>query len=86
MAAQEWTMAQAKRDFENGHLVGVEFATAFGEPGWCLILTGSGLAGRGGLVDARSHKTRVFKTLDAAVSAAREIGFEVVALTVKRIG
>ena len=83
MADKSWTMAQAKRDFENGFLVGVEFVPAFGEPGWCFILTGAGTAGRGRFVDARNHETRVFKTLDAAVSAAREIGFQVQGLTLK---
>lgn len=82
-----YTMAQAKRDFERGLLVGFEVRfisskTPYGttEQGWILTLEASktveGYLGfLGDLVDARSKEERVFKTLDAAISAARQIGF-----------
>lgn len=77
----KWTMAQAKRDFEIGYLSGVRFwrSIADGEP-WTVGLEGG--SARGHLVDARSKQVREFKTLDAAIRAAEEIGFEVKALTI----
>lgn len=74
-----WTMAQAKRDFEIGYLSGFTFwrSVAEGQP-WTVGLRGGTASGH--LVDARTKTTREFKTLDAAVRAVEEIGFECKAL------
>ncbi len=73
--AVDWTMAQAKRDFENGLFRA--FTIDRSMAGWCVALQGSGKIGEGWLLDARRKEPRVFKTLDAAVAALSEIGFEV---------
>jgi len=79
------TMAQAKRDFGIGYLRGFsilrDVADMSGNPrGWNLDL--EDINGRRGfLVDARTKTVRVFKTLDAAVAALEEIGFQVNGLT-----
>lgn len=74
------TMAQAKRDFEIGYLRSFfilrDVADGAGFRGWNLDL--EDINGRRGfLVDARTKSVRVFKTLDAVVSALEEIGFQV---------
>ncbi len=69
------TMSQAKRDFSIGYLTEWRIERAIIGSGWRLFL-GSG-NGAGWLVDARSKEPRLFKTLDAVVSALTEIGFEV---------
>ena len=68
------TLKQAKRDFQVGFLTVFRIDSVVGG-GWSVYL-GTGNAA-GWLVDARSHQPRVFKTLDAAVVALREIGFAV---------
>ncbi len=75
----QWTMAEAKKDYERGLLTGYEFndgstATA---PEWNLSFMTSMTCGCGVLVDARTKQTRAFRTLDAAVAAARAVGFQV---------
>lgn len=70
-----YTMAQAKRDFHMGYLKGFELERFVLNPGWVVYLSNG--AKYDVLVDARSHGIRHFKTLDAAVSALSEIGFEV---------
>jgi len=79
-----WTMAQAKRDFEIGYLTGFCFyrSVAAGEP-WTIGLSGG--SARGHLVDARTKSVREFKSLDAAVRAVEEVGFECKALMVGRL-
>ena len=70
------TMAQAKRDFQAAYLKGF-YVVADIVPG-CWNLDIEDINGRRGfLVDARTKEPRSFKTLDAAVSALREIGFDV---------
>lgn len=72
----QWTMAQAKRDFAAGYLQGFELANLGPMlKAWVVRLDGN--AGTGELVDARSKEPREFKTLDAAVRAAEEVGFRV---------
>lgn len=71
----DWTMAQAKRDFENGLLRSFQIDRSM--LGWCVALQGIGKIGSGWLLDARRKEPRVFKTVDAAVAALCEIGFEV---------
>lgn len=83
------TMAQAKRDFERGILThawitSLEFSEIAG-PAWIVLLEGSGLGGKGWLLDARHGKPRQFKTLDAAASAIRQIGFKVESLRVGQV-
>jgi hypothetical protein len=75
------TMAQAKRDFGIGYLRSFTILRdvndlSLASPGWNLDLEDMN-GRRGFLVDARTKTVRVFKTLDAAVSALEEIGFQV---------
>lgn len=77
----EWTMAQAKRDFSIGYLTAFCFwRSDIDSQGWTVGLSGG--SARGHLVDARSKQVRVFRSLDAAVRAVEEIGFECKALVV----
>lgn len=71
----QWTMLHAKRDFEIGYLTwyGVERAPL--GLGWNVVLKAG--TNFGCLIDARALEARVFKTLDAAVSAIEQIGFKV---------
>lgn len=74
-----YSMAQAKRAFEMGYLRLVEVKrwdlTTGGRGGWFVWL-GRGNAA-GWLVDARDKEPRMFKSLDAAVSALEQVGFRV---------
>lgn len=74
-----WTMAEAKKDFERGLLTGYEFndGSTATETEWNLSLLTSMTCGCGVLVDARTKQPRAFRTLDAAVAAARAVGFRV---------
>lgn len=74
------TLGQAKRDFELGALKACSIHRAPFLPGWFLTLMYNGVPVH--LVDARGKTPRVFKTLDAAVAAAEQIGFKVEGLTV----
>jgi len=77
--AKTWTMAQAKSDFERGLLKGAEmyFFDALGECHYTVSFVSSlPLDGSGALVDARTGNTREFKTMDAAHSAVRQVGFK----------
>jgi hypothetical protein len=78
MMIDQWTMAQAKRDFMIGYLESYEIERAFIGQGWVVRFKGG--TNRGPLVDARSHEARIFKTLDAAVVAIEQVGFRVDAL------
>lgn len=69
------TMAQAKRDFAIGYLTVYRVTRLPMSREWGLQL-GEG-NGRGWLIDARTGAGRAFKTLDAAISALEQIGFEV---------
>lgn len=70
------TMAIAKHDFKIGYLTTFELVRPFLDNAhWCISL-GQGMS-QGMLVDARTKEVRQFKTLDAAVNALEEIGFEV---------
>lgn len=77
------TMAEAKRDFQGAYLR-TFYVLADLEPG-CWNLDLEDINGRRGfLVDARTRQPRSFKTADAAITAANEIGFEVKALALCR--
>lgn len=69
------TVAHAKRNFEFGVLKGFSIDVTIG--GWLVVLDQAGYSIRLPLLDARNHQPRVFKTLDAAVSAAASVGFNV---------
>ena len=72
----KYTMDQAKRDHQLGYLVGYEFhRQPIDRSGWSVLLSDG--TNTGMLADARTKTTRVFKTLDAAVSAVEQIGFSV---------
>lgn len=74
------TMAEAKRDFDNGVLRCYRIVLTMGVKTVELeYLTRAGI-GTDTLDDARTKKTRQFKTWDAAVSALEQIGFQVNAL------
>lgn len=76
---KNWTMAEAKADFERGLLKGcsIYFHDVMGLERYTVSLDAAlALEGSGDLVDARTHKVREFKTMDAAHSAIRQIGFE----------
>lgn len=75
----DWTMLQAKRDFELGYLVGWQIERVSLGEGWHVALRG--VKNRGHLIDVRSRTPRTFKTLDAAVSALTQAGFRVEGLT-----
>lgn len=76
----EITMAQAKRDFENGLIIGAEIVQPGMSAGvWCVAVRmakGCVHSGLVWLVDARTHEVREFRTLDAAFSALEQIGFK----------
>lgn len=72
----DYTMAQAKRDFEMGYLADYHIQRVILGSGWWVWLKSDGMAA-GPLVDARTKKAREFKTLDAAVSAIESVGFKV---------
>jgi hypothetical protein len=69
------TLAQAKAFFEAGFLSGY-LIVRHPDGGWFVDLGKSGC-----IVDARTKTRRIFKSLDAAVSALEQIGFQVDALT-----
>lgn len=73
----DYTMAQAKRDFDRGYLLGFELQRVPMGAGWGLNLfeKGDGLRIGHQLVDARTKRVRFFKTADAAIRAAEQIGF-----------
>lgn len=74
------TMAQAKRDFQIGYLTTFDIeAVPMSQSEWCLILKGGSL--RAVLHDAKGKAPRHFKTLDAVIAAATDIGFKVQGLT-----
>lgn len=74
-----WTMAQAKRDFSIGYLTAFDIVRNKLAGGWHVVLRGGSAIGP--LLDVRSKGPRLFKTLDALVSAMEQIGFTVDGLT-----
>lgn len=75
---EQWTMAFAKRDLKTGFLVAWRIDRAPMSCGWNVMLKGG--TNYGPLVDARTKQARVFRTLEAAVSALEGIGFKVESL------
>lgn len=74
------TMAEAKRLFSLGIFEKVLFATGFGDEDWTVTFV-DGKGSSASLLPAKSRSPRIFKTLDAAVRAAREVGFKVSVLS-----
>lgn len=74
----DYTMANARRDFERGYISGASLVAPLpSEGGWWVMVEADGrFAGDGGpLVDAKTKRVRYFKTADAAISAVHQIGF-----------
>ncbi len=71
-----YTMQLAKRDFEMGYLSKFAIERMPFQPGWFVLLADNSNPLRP-LVDARTKQPRAFKTLDAAVSALHDVGFEI---------
>lgn len=72
-----YTMADAKRDFKMGYLAQYVIERNVLSAGWRVKLGPERNQVLHPLVDARTKQWRLFKSLDAAVSALEEIGFEV---------
>lgn len=87
---ETWTPAQAKAFFRAG-MVDDFFVSNVGGDLWVLTLLVVGRQGRQMQVQLRTareldaHKVRQFKTLDAAVRAAGEIGFDVRSIGIARL-
>lgn len=82
MINMNFTMAQAKRDFVRGYIIEAEIKWLGLGLGYGLVLTHrivditvGNLDARGFLVDAKQHQPRQFKTADACIQAAKQIGF-----------
>ncbi|MFM0617511.1 hypothetical protein PQR37_25985 [Paraburkholderia nemoris] len=88
---ETWTPVQAKSFFRAG-MVDDFFATRLSESVWVLTLKVVGREGRQMFVQMRAAreadrtKVRQFKTLDAAIRAAGEIGFDVRSIGIARVG
>lgn len=81
----DWTMQDAKRDFERGLLRSACLVALPMASGWSVSIRSTlGMDGCGCLLDARKREPRQFKTADAAIRAVQEIGFEVVKLEVSK--
>jgi len=78
------TMAQARRDFAHGLIVGADVVANPMTGGWSILfhMKGGGLDSGLLLVDARAGAVRQFKTLDAAFSALEQVGIRVESLRV----
>jgi hypothetical protein len=87
---ETWTPAQAKAFFRAG-MVDDFFVSDVGGELWVLTLVVVCREGRQMHVQLRTareldtHKVRQFKTLDAAVRAAGEIGFDVRSIGIARV-
>ena len=71
-------MAQAKSDFERGLLKGasIYFYDLMDKPFYAVSFESAlNMDGSGALVDTSTGKVREFKTMDAAHSAIRNVGF-----------
>lgn len=77
MMYSELTLAEAKRDFTRGMLTSYSIVRAMGSISVSLNVETSSFRAVATLVDARTKSIRHFKTIDAAVSALQQIGFQV---------
>lgn len=73
----DYTLALAKRDFENGFLLRftIERGLYQNDGEWCIRLGHQFRTGF--LVDQRTKKIRYFKSLDGVVATLEKIGFRV---------
>lgn len=79
----DWTMAQAKRDFERGLFKEVRIVAVMPNA-WAVQLTSTlSMDGTGWLLGAKNKEVRQMKTLDAAVEAVSQIGFKVKQLLIE---
>jgi hypothetical protein len=74
------TIAKAKDHFQHDLLKGFQFHRDITGAAWVLHLEYRDQASTVALVDVRTKQARSFKTLEAVVRAAEEIGFSVDAL------
>lgn len=72
------TLAQAKYDFSIGYLTTFKIERGLMGEGWLLHLGEGNSAGF--LVDARTKKARIFKSVDSVISTLESIGFEILLL------
>jgi hypothetical protein len=70
-----WTLAQARRDYEIGFMSSFKLVKAPMQEGWQILLRAG--PHEGPLVDARQKQPRVFATLDGALETLQKIGFKV---------
>lgn len=85
LSARTWTLAAAKSDVERGLLrpPSIHVHDAEGRFFYTIWLQSTlVIDGAGPLVDARTGRTREFKTMDAAYSVIRQAGFRSVWLCV----
>lgn len=80
-----YTISDAKRDFRLGYLGQCVIERSVLSAGWRVKVGPERNQVLHPLVDARSKEWRLFKSLDAAVSALESIGFQVDALSVESI-
>lgn len=71
------TMAESKRDFENGIIRGFRIERVMGKKVVVLLYVSRSGISEDWLDDARTKTARQFKTYDAAVSALEQVGFSV---------
>lgn len=80
MAAITYTLAEAKKMFDQG-LLRKFFVSRAVMHADCWVLSfnapAAGLGGQAALVDARSGQQRVFKSLDAVLNTVEKVGFKV---------
>jgi len=74
------TMAQAKRDFENGAIRKFRIDNTMGKITLNLIYVNGFSLSETPLFDARTKAPRIFKTWNAAISAADMVGFDVTSI------
>jgi hypothetical protein len=73
----DFTMARAKSDFQRGFLKEARIIATLPAT-WAVQITSKlGMDGTGFLVDARHKQPRQMRSLDAAVEAVMQIGFDV---------
>ena len=83
------TLAEAKRDFERGFIKGfrayresfIQDTDGWHGSGWKVEFTGILGAGTSWLVDTRTKKVRIFKSLDGLASTLESVGFRVDTIT-----
>ena len=74
---KNWTLAEAKKDFERGLLKSLRFVRQPLSERWSIqIISTLALDGEGFILAAHGRHVREFKDLDAAVRTAGDIGFK----------